>query len=226
MKAITETGILEVRPEIGFFAMNREEVPNSLIPTGMVVNCLEFKAPCMIPLKTLEDPKVTINEQPVESTENGPEKEGDDNSEPDTPLIIDIEQEFCSCIDAQRGEGWKRYINASRDDDHESPDCEQPRDNQGRHDVNQVVRGKELPGTDFNEQAQSHKNQEYIGFIAPCQFSYCCFQCCTHNRILPTSYKTESFAHLPYPPQGQPQCDLISSPGYGNSFPVPQASHH
>jgi hypothetical protein len=59
-KAMKETDIFEVKPVVAFLAINKAEVPNSLIPTGIIVSCFEFKAPCIIPLKTLEEPRVTI----------------------------------------------------------------------------------------------------------------------------------------------------------------------
>ena len=60
MNAMNVTYILLVSPETGFRAMKRAVVPHFLIPGGITVSCFELRAPCIRPLNTLEDPRVTI----------------------------------------------------------------------------------------------------------------------------------------------------------------------
>ena len=50
----------EVRPEALFSAMNSAEVPKERMPCGITASCLEFSAPCIRPLNTEEEPRVTI----------------------------------------------------------------------------------------------------------------------------------------------------------------------
>ncbi|KAF5053092.1 hypothetical protein DSECCO2_402030 [anaerobic digester metagenome] len=68
------TGILLVSPDTGFLAVKSAVVPHVRIPIGMIVNCLEFKAPCMIPLNTLEEPNVTIRAGSLKYPMNNPLK--------------------------------------------------------------------------------------------------------------------------------------------------------
>ena len=58
--AINVVGMREVRPLSEFFAMNRAEVPKFLMLVGITASCLEARVPCIKPLNTLEEPKVTI----------------------------------------------------------------------------------------------------------------------------------------------------------------------
>ncbi len=68
------TGIRLVSPDTGLRAVKIAEVPQFRIPEGMMVNCLEFSAPCIIPLNTLEDPSVTMRAGSLKYPMNSPLK--------------------------------------------------------------------------------------------------------------------------------------------------------
>ena len=53
-------GMRLVRPDCAFCATNSALVPKERMPWGMVASCLEFSVPCMKPLNTEEEPRVTI----------------------------------------------------------------------------------------------------------------------------------------------------------------------
>ena len=53
-------GIRLVSPDWAFSATNRALLPKADMPSGMTASCLEFRAPCMNPLKMELVPRVTI----------------------------------------------------------------------------------------------------------------------------------------------------------------------
>ena len=59
-KTMNAVGMREVRPDSGLVATNSAERPKLAMPSGMTASWRDSSVPCIKPLKTLEEPRVTI----------------------------------------------------------------------------------------------------------------------------------------------------------------------